>query len=66
MNERDRFEQAIKALQAQRSILGDSVVDASIAAIREQLAGLERSAAKLEQRKLVTVLFADLVDWTAT
>ena len=41
MTEREQLEQAIAALEAQRAILGDAVVDASVAALREKLAALE-------------------------
>ena len=56
--------QIIAVLETQRSSLGDAVVDASIAALRKQLAELEASPPD-EQRKLVTVLFADLAGFTA-
>ena len=57
---------AMAALEAQRSILGDSVVDAALGSMRVQLAALE--AAPLtpaqQQRKQATVLFADVVGFT--
>lgn len=68
MNRQD-IEQAIAALQAQRSMLGDPVVDASLAALRHQLAGpahqhISNSALRGE-RKQVTVMFADISGFTA-
>ena len=59
MTQYDPLQQAIATLQAQRAILGDAVVDTSLAALRRQLAPLA-PAPREEQRKLVTVLFADL------
>ncbi len=64
MNEQEQLEHAIAALEAQRSLLGDSVVDAALASMRQRLAIL-RSPPLAEQRKTVTILFADLVDFTA-
>lgn len=62
--EADHLRQAIQALEAQRPLLGDAVVDAALAPLREKLASLE-TAHQGEQRKLVTVLFADLAGFTA-
>jgi class 3 adenylate cyclase/tetratricopeptide (TPR) repeat protein len=57
------IDDAIDALEAQRELLGDAVVDTALAPLRAHRAELiERVAA--EQRKLVTVLFSDLVDFT--
>jgi class 3 adenylate cyclase/tetratricopeptide (TPR) repeat protein len=56
---------AIAALEAQRATLGDSVVDASLAALHKQLAELEGQAEQPEQqRKLLTILFTDVVGST--
>ena len=60
----EAIEEAIAALEAQRDILGDAVVEVSIAALREKLAVLETQRAT-EQRKQVTVLFADVSGFTA-
>lgn len=64
MSDRQQIEQALAVLEAQRPALGDAVVDASQAALRKQLAELD-PAPPGEQRKLVTLLFADLVGFTA-
>ena len=56
-------ERAIAALEAQRSVLGDEVVETALAPLRERQAQLV-SGQRGEQRKLVSVLFADLVDFT--
>ena len=58
------LEQAIAHMESQRSVLGDAVANAAIATIREKLASL-RSKGALEERRQVTVLFADLVGFTA-
>ncbi|HLF75008.1 MAG TPA: adenylate/guanylate cyclase domain-containing protein [Anaerolineales bacterium] len=66
--ERERLEEAISALEAKRSLLEDEVVAIAIASMREQLAGLEARARvehEAQQRKLVTVLFADVSGFTA-
>ena len=51
------------ALEAQRDLLGSAVVDTALTPLREARAALiaRRTA---EQRRLVTVLFADVVDFT--
>ena len=56
-------ERAIAALEAQRAVLGDDVVETALAPLRERQAQLV-SGQRGEQRKLVSVLFADLVDFT--
>ena len=64
MTERKELERAIAALDEQRAALGDDVVDTMVAAAREKLAVLEAQRA-VEQRKQVTVLFADISGFTA-
>ena len=51
------------ALEGQRPVLGDAVVDASVATLRAKLAALQ--AQPDQQRKLATVLFADVSGFTA-
>ncbi len=58
------LEKGIAALEAQRTILGDAVVDPMIAAAQEKLNALRASQAG-RQRKQVTVLFADVSGFTA-
>jgi predicted ATPase/class 3 adenylate cyclase len=70
MSEREQLEQAIAALEAQRAILGDAVVDAALDSMQKQLAALEQAereaAPELRgERKLVTVMFADISGFTA-
>ena len=62
----EQLEQAIAALDAQRPQLGDAVVKALVSVLREQLAALQPAPALIqEQRKQVTVLFADVSGFTA-
>jgi predicted ATPase/class 3 adenylate cyclase len=66
--ERAELEQAIAALEERRSLLGDEVVKIALASMREKLAMLEtgsRTIYEPQQRKLVTVLFADVSGFTA-
>jgi len=62
-----QLESAIIALEAQRSVLGDVVVELSLAALRQQLAELRVSPAPSlkGERRLVTVMFADISGFTA-
>lgn len=67
------LESAIASLEAQRAILGDAVVDAALKPLRDQLAVLTSpsppSAAPSNpmggERKLLTVMFADISGFTA-
>lgn len=57
----------IAALEAQRALLGDAVVDASLAGLRARLAALDPSLAPAEpdqQLKQVSILFLDVVGST--
>ena len=64
MSEREQLEQAIVIQESLRATLGDAMVDATIAALREKLGALE-SQPPVEQRKQATVLFADISGYTA-
>ena len=59
--------QVIAHLETQRSLLGDTAVDAAAASLRQKLAELEPAPADLAptERKLVTILFADISGFTA-
>jgi len=69
MTEREQLERAIAHMEAQRAILGDAAVEAALAPMREKLAVLakaETPTPKLRgERKLVTVMFADISGFTA-
>ena len=64
--ERQQLEDAIAALEAQRALLGDAVVETALAPMRRELAatGSPESAAH-QQLKQVSVLFVDVVESTA-
>jgi class 3 adenylate cyclase/predicted ATPase len=63
MQEISDLQHAIDTLEAQRALLGDAVVNAALAPMRDRLRDLQARQAT-EQRRLVTILFADLVDFT--
>lgn len=66
--ERELLEQAIATLESRRSLLGNEIVDVALASMREKLAGAEggtRISHEPQQRKLITVLFADVSGFTA-
>jgi class 3 adenylate cyclase/tetratricopeptide (TPR) repeat protein len=65
MTEKQQIQQAIDHLESQRSLLGDAVVDAALAPLKEKLSDPSEVASTPEQRKQVTVLFADVSGFTA-
>lgn len=75
MEEREKLEQAMARLEAERGVLGDGVVDTATAGLRERLYRLDRAPAPSEpaqvdvslvgERKLVTIMFADVSGFTA-
>ncbi|MBN1260858.1 MAG: AAA family ATPase, partial [Anaerolineae bacterium] len=70
MSEISQLEEAILALEQQRSVLSDAVVDVALAPMREKLAALRAQVGEsrfpgTRQRKQVTVLFADISGFTA-
>jgi class 3 adenylate cyclase/predicted ATPase len=62
--EQTQLEASIAALQAQRALLGDSVVDEAVAPLKARLAALRKTGGAV-RRAQVTVLFTDVVDSTA-
>jgi class 3 adenylate cyclase/tetratricopeptide (TPR) repeat protein len=63
VDELESIDAAIAALEAQRELLSNEVVDTAVEPLREKrLAILARDAD--EQRRLVTILFSDVVDFT--
>ena len=54
-----QLKETIATLESQRLILGDLVVDASVAALQKQIADLRSPFT--EERKLVSILFCDIV-----
>jgi class 3 adenylate cyclase/tetratricopeptide (TPR) repeat protein len=67
MKERlDQLSAAIAALEAQRALLSDVVVEVALAPLRHELAALlGRESSAAQQLKQVTVLFVDVVGSTA-
>jgi class 3 adenylate cyclase len=62
----DQVSAAIAALDAQRMVLGDAVVDTALAPLRRQLDELRASGLrKNQQLKQVSVVFVDVVGSTA-
>lgn len=55
---------AIDALESQRALLGDAVVDAALAPLRTRLASLVPLGAPQQQLRQVSVLFLDMVGST--
>jgi class 3 adenylate cyclase/predicted ATPase len=62
MSDAKKLEKAIATLEAQRSALGNTVVDTATAGMREKLAAL--SSQDGDKRQLVSVLFADVSGFT--
>jgi ABC-type oligopeptide transport system substrate-binding subunit/class 3 adenylate cyclase len=65
MTDKAQLESAIEALEKQRDVLGDTVVDTALASLREKLSAFEEDVASTQQRKLATVLFMDIVESTS-
>jgi len=70
MTEQEQLLQAITAMEAQRPILGDAVVEAALGPLQKRLAELEQEAresapALAGERKPVTIIFADISGFTA-
>lgn len=67
LRERELLQKAIAGLESRRSELGDEIVDAAVNAMREKLSTLDapRAVRVPQERKLVTILFADMSGFTA-
>ncbi len=65
----EQLRQAMAVLEAQRATLGDRVVDPALTGLRQQLTALEAQLpaepAPPEERRVITVLFNDIVGSTA-
>ncbi len=64
MSSLEELQQAIAVLESQRPILGDLAVNAAVTGLRQKIAELQAQPA-LQQRKQVTILFADVSGFTA-
>jgi predicted ATPase/class 3 adenylate cyclase len=71
MSESEKLEQAIAALESQRLVLGDDVLNAALGPLREKLAALQAAASSAplhdesQQRRIATLLFADVSGFTS-
>ncbi|MBN1423583.1 AAA family ATPase [Candidatus Fermentibacteria bacterium] len=63
-DEAHALQHALVHMETQRAVLGDAVVDTAIGTLREKLAAL-RAQAATEERRQVTILFADLAGFTS-
>jgi class 3 adenylate cyclase/tetratricopeptide (TPR) repeat protein len=68
----ERLRASLAALEGQRAVLGDAVVEPALAALRAQITALEaerdaKAAAQVpaDERRLITILFTDIVGSTA-
>ena len=64
VEERTQLQASMAALEAQRSILGDALVETLLASMRQELAALETRLQPEQVRKQATVLFADVSGFT--
>lgn len=64
IDERKQLEEAIASLETQRDMLGDAAVDAAIVGLRQKLRDITSKSAP-QQRKQITVIFADVSGFTA-
>jgi class 3 adenylate cyclase/tetratricopeptide (TPR) repeat protein len=69
MTEREELEQAMAALDQQRTVLGDAAVEAALAGLQQRLAALDKgepaSPALAGERRVATILFCDVKGSTA-
>lgn len=69
MTERQELENAMAALDQQRTILGDAAVEAALAGLQQKLATLDKTEAAAPtlagERRVVTILFCDVKGSTA-
>ena len=62
--EPEKLRASIAALEAQRAMLGDAVVDTALASLREKLAALQARTAQATaaaERRFITILFSDVM-----
>jgi class 3 adenylate cyclase/predicted ATPase len=59
-----QLEDTIQTLLDHRAVLGDAAVDTAVAALRDKLTGLQYRSAPEQQRRQVSVMFADVVGST--
>jgi class 3 adenylate cyclase len=62
--EPEKLRASIAALEAQRAVLGDAVVDTALASLREKLVALQARTAETTaaaERRFITILFSDVM-----
>ncbi len=69
MSKRDLLQQTIAAISSQRILLGDAVVETTVAALHKQIEALDADvkqtpAQRAAQRKQITILFANVTGFT--
>src|SRR5258707_12425502 len=69
MTEREELEQALAALDQQRTVLGDAAVEAALAGVQHRVSALDKgepaSPALAGERRVVTIPFCDVKGSTA-
>lgn len=65
MTEEEQLAAAVAALEAQRALLGDAIVEAALGPMRAKLKELRARVEIVEQRRQISVLFADMSGFTA-
>jgi len=65
MTEQQQLQAAVAALEGQRAVLGDAVVEPLLAAAKAKLAALSASALPEQSLRQVSILFLDVVGSTA-
>ncbi len=67
--ELEKLRAAMTGLEVQRAVLGDAIVEPALAGLRLQIAALEAQpqadVAPADERRLITILFTDIVGSTA-
>ncbi|HKZ83988.1 MAG TPA: adenylate/guanylate cyclase domain-containing protein [Anaerolineae bacterium] len=63
--ELEKLRTALAGLEAQRAVLGDAILAPALDSLREKIAALQAQAAPAEERRIVTILFSDIVGSTA-
>lgn len=61
---REQLQQAIAVQKRLRGTIDDAIVDATIVALRRQIAQIDATESAPVQRKLATVLFMDIAEHT--
>ena len=59
-----QIQTTIATLEAQRIMLGDAIVDTAVAPLRQKLSALTKASSTHDELKRVTVLFADVSNFT--